>query len=169
MPASFLRGCEVPGVLCADPAGPEDGIWRGYPSRALPSTREEEGKEVHHVLRRKHCYNTTITMNNNHYFSERMREKTSERECALLRLLSLYWCFFKAILVTKPIFNLIFLPLLNRFIGSLWKTWLSTYFILIELHQVAMRADWGFHYLSSYYNISSFSAMLAWINAVLTS
>ncbi|XP_073345566.1 ras-related C3 botulinum toxin substrate 3b isoform X2 [Pagrus major] len=53
-------GREVPGVLCADPAGPEDGIRRGYPSRALPSTSEEEGKEVHHVLRRKHCYNTTL-------------------------------------------------------------------------------------------------------------
>lgn len=49
-------------------------------------------------------------------------EKTSESECALLRLLSLYWCFFKAILVTRPIFNQIFLPLLNRFIDSLWKT-----------------------------------------------
>ena len=60
MPASLLRGREVPGVLCADPAGPEDGIRRGYPSRALPSTCEEEGKEVHHVLRRKHCYNTTL-------------------------------------------------------------------------------------------------------------
>lgn len=39
-----------------------------------------------------------ITMYNNHYFSKRMRE-TSTSECALLRLLSLYWCFFKATLV----------------------------------------------------------------------
>ncbi|XP_041819118.1 ras-related C3 botulinum toxin substrate 3b isoform X2 [Chelmon rostratus] len=49
-----VAGREVPGVLCADPAGPEDGIRRGHPSRALPSTREEEGQEVHHVLRRSH-------------------------------------------------------------------------------------------------------------------
>lgn len=43
LPSSFSRGCEVLGVLCADPAGPEDGIRWGYPSRALPSAREEEG------------------------------------------------------------------------------------------------------------------------------
>lgn len=88
---SFTRGCEVFGVLCTDPAGPEDGIRRGYPSRALPPAREEEGQEVHHVLREETPLTRHhITMNNNHYFSERMREETSERECALLRLLSLY-------------------------------------------------------------------------------
>lgn len=41
--ALFTRGCQVLGVLCTDPAGPEDGIRRGYPSRALPPTGEEEG------------------------------------------------------------------------------------------------------------------------------
>ncbi|XP_061120253.1 ras-related C3 botulinum toxin substrate 3b isoform X2 [Syngnathus typhle] len=43
-------GREVPGVLRADPARPEDGVRRGHPSRALPSACEEKGEEVHRVL-----------------------------------------------------------------------------------------------------------------------
>lgn len=62
-PLPLLRGSEVPGVLRSDPARPQDSIRRGHQGRALPPTREEEGQEVHHVLRRSHCSNNTTQHN----------------------------------------------------------------------------------------------------------
>ncbi|XP_028990459.1 ras-related C3 botulinum toxin substrate 3 isoform X4 [Betta splendens] len=95
-------GREVPGVLGADPAGPEDGVRRGHPGRALPPAGEEEGEAVHHVLSSR-----SVTTSNNHYCCERMRERErpGESECALLRLRFFPLMFFKVILATTPIFD----------------------------------------------------------------
>lgn len=87
---AWRRYLTRPSGLCSAPH-----LWRRG-GRDAPCSKEEALLTLHH-----------ITMNNNHYFSERMRKKTSESECALLRLLSLYRCFFKIILV-GPIFNPVF-------------------------------------------------------------
>ena len=90
-----LRGREVPGVLCADPARPEDRVRRGHPSRALPSTSKEKGEKVYHVLRRKHFNNTASPWTTTTTTSLRGWERKLER-------MSVYcWDCFLYIYVSK--------------------------------------------------------------------
>lgn len=68
--------------------------------------------------------------------------------------------FFKAILEKKDQYFISFFTINEKIHRVFERHRLSTYSVLVELQQVAMRANKGLYLMSSHCSVSSFSAML---------